>query len=145
MVVLRLMQACLLVTCCFVLLQVYQFFGDAFRHFIASTPMPGCATTTPALANTYTPRHPSYDGRLLFMEHCGACHKNNSLSGLQGAAARWSSEDMLKRWIRNWPDAVATGDAYAKAVAASSPAAQPNFTHLSEEEMTAIVDYLKTL
>lgn len=87
------------------------------------------------------------DGRALFNANCASCHKmDKDLTGpaLQGVVDRWSSKDLLKLWIRNWPAAVATGDPYATKMKDWSPAAMTLFPNLSTEELDALIDYMAT-
>jgi cytochrome c551/c552 len=87
------------------------------------------------------------DGRALFNANCASCHKmDKDLTGpaLQGVTDRWSSNDLLKLWIKNWPAAVATGDAYAVKMKDWSPAAMTLFPNLSNEELDALIDYMAT-
>ena len=87
------------------------------------------------------------DGKALFNANCASCHKmDKDLTGpaLQGVGERWSSPDLLKTWIKNWPAAVATGDAYATKMKDWSPAAMNLFPNLSDEELNAITTYITT-
>ena len=64
------------------------------------------------------------DGQTLFTSNCASCHAiNKTLTGpaLANVESRWPSKDLLHLWIKNWNKAVATGDAYAKQMAASAP------------------------
>ncbi|HSK12651.1 MAG TPA: c-type cytochrome [Phnomibacter sp.] len=87
------------------------------------------------------------DGKALFNANCASCHKmDKDLTGpaLMGVTERWSSTDLLKTWIRNWPAAVATGDPYAAKMKDWSPAAMNLFPNLSEEELDALINYMAT-
>jgi len=56
------------------------------------------------------------DGKALFNANCASCHKmDHNLTGpaLQGVHDRWGDDKMLHMWVKNWPQAVATGNAYA--------------------------------
>ena len=84
------------------------------------------------------------DGKGLFMSNCSACHgtvKDATGPALAGADARWPSADLLHKWVRNWEDAVATGDAYAAKMAASRPTQMNKFGQLKDEEIDAIIKY----
>lgn len=86
------------------------------------------------------------DGKALFNANCASCHKmDKDLTGpaLQGVTERWSSRDLLKKWIKNWPDAVATGDAYAVKIKDWSPAAMTSFAALPDADIEAIVTYIE--
>lgn len=86
------------------------------------------------------------DGKALFNANCASCHKiDKDLTGpaLQGIEDRWSSKDLLKTWIKNWPDAVKTGDAYAVKMKDWSPAAMTSFTSLQDADIEAILTYIR--
>lgn len=85
------------------------------------------------------------DGRALFNANCASCHKmDKDLTGpaLKGVVDRWSSVDLLKLWIRNWPAAVATGDKHAVEMKNWSPAAMSLFPNLTDAELDALIDYM---
>ncbi len=87
------------------------------------------------------------DGKALFNANCASCHKmDKDLTGpaLMGVGDRWSSPELLKTWIKNWPAAVATGDPYAAKMKDWSPAAMNLFPNLSDAEMDALVTYITT-
>lgn len=87
------------------------------------------------------------DGKALFNANCASCHKmDKDLTGpaLQGVGDRWSSPELLKLWIKNWPAAVATGDAYAAKMQDWSPAAMNLFPNLTDPELDAILTYITT-
>lgn len=87
------------------------------------------------------------DGKALFNANCASCHKmDKDLTGpaLMGVTDRWSSKDLLKTWIKNWPAAVATGDPYAVKMKDWSPAAMNLFPNLSDAELDALVTYVET-
>ncbi|WP_416439395.1 c-type cytochrome [Phnomibacter sp. MR] len=86
------------------------------------------------------------DGKALFNANCASCHKiDKDLTGpaLQGIEDRWPSKDLLKTWIKNWPDAVKTGDAYAVKIKDWSPAAMTSFTSLQDADIEAILTYIR--
>jgi len=86
------------------------------------------------------------DGKALFNANCASCHKiDKDLTGpaLQGIEDRWPSKDLLKTWIKNWPDAVKTGDAYALKIKDWSPAAMTSFTSLQDADIEAILTYIR--
>ncbi len=87
------------------------------------------------------------DGKALFNANCASCHKmDKDLTGpaLQGVTDRWSSTDLLKVWIKNWNQAVATGDPYAVKMKDWSPSAMNVFPNLSDAELDALVNYMAT-
>lgn len=86
------------------------------------------------------------DGKALFNANCASCHKiDKDLTGpaLQGVEDRWPSKDLLKLWIKNWPAAVASGDAYATKIKDWSPAAMSQFPNLADADIDAILTYIK--
>ena len=85
------------------------------------------------------------DGKALFNANCASCHKiDKDLTGpaLLGVEDRWPSKELLHLWIKNWPAAVATGDAYATKIKDWSPAAMNQFPNLSEADVDAILGYI---
>ncbi len=87
------------------------------------------------------------DGKALFSANCASCHKmDKDLTGpaLMGVTERWSSTDLLKKWIKNWPSAVATGDPYAAKIKDWSPSAMNLFPNLTDGELDALVSYMAT-
>ena len=87
------------------------------------------------------------DGKALFSANCASCHKmDKDLTGpaLLGVAERWSSTDLLKKWIKNWPSAVATGDPYAVKMKDWSPTAMNLFPNLSDTDLDALIGYMAT-
>lgn len=86
------------------------------------------------------------DGKALFNANCASCHKiDKDLTGpaLMGVESRWPSKDLLKTWIKNWPDAVKTGDAYALKIKDWSPTAMTQFPSLQDAEVEAILTYIR--
>jgi cytochrome c551/c552 len=84
------------------------------------------------------------DGQALFNQNCASCHHlTKTLTGppLGGVEGRWPSKDLLRLWIKNWNKAVATGDAYAKQMAASTPNVMNTFENLGDAEIDAIIAY----
>ncbi|MES2647404.1 MAG: c-type cytochrome [Bacteroidota bacterium] len=85
------------------------------------------------------------DGKALFNANCASCHKmDKDLTGpaLLGVEDRWASKELLQLWIKNWPAAVATGDAYAAKIKDWSPAAMNQFPNLSDADVDAILGYI---
>jgi mono/diheme cytochrome c family protein len=84
------------------------------------------------------------DGKALFMSNCSSCHGTDKAAtgpALAGADARMPSADLLHTWVRNWEDAVATGDPYAVKIAAYAPSVMNKFPKLKDEEIDAIIKY----
>jgi cytochrome c551/c552 len=95
----------------------------------------------------FTGQGKAQDGKALFSANCASCHKmDKDLTGpaLMGVTERWSSKDLLKTWIKNWPAAVATGDPYAVKMKDWSPAAMNLFPNLSDAELDALITYMAT-
>ncbi len=86
------------------------------------------------------------DGKALFNANCASCHKmDKDLTGpaLLGVEERWPSKELLKTWVKNWPAAVSSGDAYAAKIKEWSPAAMSQFPNLTDPELDAILTYIK--
>jgi len=87
------------------------------------------------------------DGEKLFKQNCAACHLPTDKTvlgpGLKGITERAPSEQWIIDWIKN-PDAlIASGDAYANEIKEFSPTAMAPFGYLSDEEIVAIIEYVK--
>ena len=84
----------------------------------------------------------------LFASKCSICHGFNedkigpSLAGVQ---QRWGNDTQkLKSFIKNSQSVIASGDPYAVALYAKwNQSAMPSFPDLSEDELNALVEYLK--
>ena len=86
------------------------------------------------------------DGKALFNTNCASCHKmDQNLTGpaLMGVHDRWGDDKMLHMWVKNWPSAVATGNAYAVKIKDWAPSAMTVFSALSDAEVDAILGYIK--
>jgi mono/diheme cytochrome c family protein len=86
------------------------------------------------------------DGKALFNANCASCHKmDKDLTGpaLQGVHERWGDDKMLHMWVKNWPQAVATGNAYAVKIKDWAPSAMTVFSALTDAEVDAILKYIK--
>jgi cytochrome c551/c552 len=116
----------------------------SIRRFTHHLRLSGLIAITLLLSTAYTQ---AQDGKALFTANCASCHKmDKDLTGpaLMNVTERWSSNDLLKLWIKNWPAAVATGDAYAVKMKDWSPAAMNLFPNLSDGELDAIINYMAT-
>lgn len=88
------------------------------------------------------------DGQKLFEVNCAACHhptKNSTGPALQGVKAEWeanATDTDIYEWVKNWENAVASGDAYAAARAALRPDKMSKFGFLSNEDIDAIFEYV---
>lgn len=84
-------------------------------------------------------------GKALFSSQCASCHAIKTKvvgPALMDVESRWPSTDLLKKWIVNWEDAVATGDAYATGMAAFSPTVMQKFPNLKDADLTNILAYI---
>jgi len=87
------------------------------------------------------------DGEKLFKQNCATCHVATEKTvigpGLKGITDRAPSEEWIVKWVKN-PDAlIASGDAYANEIKEFSPTAMTAFGYLADEEIIAIIDYVK--
>jgi mono/diheme cytochrome c family protein len=88
------------------------------------------------------------DGQKLFKQNCASCHSITQTKlvgpGLQGVTDRWPDRDKLRAWIRNAPEFLKTGDAYANRLFEEyNKSLMTPFPHLSDEEIDAIVGYIE--
>ena len=88
------------------------------------------------------------DGEALFNQNCASCHdplKKKTGPALQGAKQRWADNAVktdIYTWVNDWDAAVATGDAYAKAMAASEASKMTKFPLLKKDDIDAILAYV---
>lgn len=90
----------------------------------------------------------SANGEELFKTNCATCHKpleNSTGPKLQGVRQKWADggakEGEIFQWVHDWQVAAAQ-DPYANSVANSRPAAMSKFPTLTDEDITAILDYV---
>lgn len=87
------------------------------------------------------------DGEKLFKTNCSACHviteKKLIGPGLAGVESRWEDKDLLYKWIKNSSEVLAGGDAYANTLFESYNKSPMPAQALSDEQITAILDYIK--
>ncbi len=88
------------------------------------------------------------DGAKLFKQNCAVCHSlgTNKLTGpgLAGIASRAPGDAWLMKWIKNNNEVIKSGDAYATKILAENNGAQMTvFADLKDEELKAIVAYIK--
>ena len=89
------------------------------------------------------------EGKALFQTNCASCHAiNKDLTGpaLAGVESRgpWGDRKKLYAWIHN-PSAFAKSDTYAADLLKKySPVVMTAFPQLTEKEIDAILDYIKT-
>jgi mono/diheme cytochrome c family protein len=85
------------------------------------------------------------DGKALFKANCASCHAlNKDLTGpaLAGVESRWPNKALLVTWIKNWNNAVKTGDPYAVKMKDWSAAAMNQFDNLPDKDVEAILGYI---
>ncbi len=90
------------------------------------------------------------DGEKLFKQNCSACHKLDDKKltgpGLKGVFDRvpQPAEEWLYKWIKNNEELRKSGDAYANKIFNDyGKVAMSSFTHLSDEELKAIIATIK--
>jgi mono/diheme cytochrome c family protein len=88
------------------------------------------------------------DGAKLFKQNCAVCHSlgDNKITGpgLKGVAARVPADPWLFNWIKNNKEVIKSGDAYAKKILAEyNGADMSTFTHLTDDEINALVAFVK--
>lgn len=88
------------------------------------------------------------DGAKIFKQNCAVCHSlgSNTLTGpgLAGIADRIPSDEWLGKWIKNNKAVTASGDAYAKKLMAEFGGADMSlFTDMSDEDLAALIEYIK--
>lgn len=88
------------------------------------------------------------EGESLFKAKCATCHqvfKDMTGPKLYEVRKKWeeggAKEGSVIQWVQNWQKAVAM-DPYAKTVSTWSPTAMSVFADLSDEQVTAIFDYV---
>ncbi len=89
------------------------------------------------------------DGGTVFKQNCAVCHSlgDNKITGpgLKGIADRAPKGDWLHNWIKNNNKVIASGDAHAAQLVAANGGtdAMSEFEFLSDEEITAVIEYIK--
>lgn len=90
------------------------------------------------------------DGEKLFKSNCGACHRVDDKAltgpGLAGVFDRvpQPADEWLLKWVKNSTAVIESGDAYAVALFNEyNKVPMTNFEFLSDEEVVAILDYVK--
>jgi mono/diheme cytochrome c family protein len=88
------------------------------------------------------------DGQKLFKQNCASCHGITQAKlvgpGLQGVSDRWPDKGKLRAWIRNAPEFLKTGDAYANRLFEEyNKALMSPFPQLTDEEIDAILGYIE--
>jgi cytochrome c2 len=88
------------------------------------------------------------DGQKLFKANCASCHTITDAKlvgpGLRGVRDRWPDETKLYSWIRNAPEFLKTGDAYANRLFEEyNKSLMSPFPNLSDEDIAAILHYVE--
>ncbi len=90
------------------------------------------------------------DGKNLFKQNCSACHKvdaNVIGPALKGVKAKWvdaGEEANLVKWVQNAPELYNSGESeLAKAIWDFSPSEMTPMTHLTEDQVNQIFDYVE--
>ncbi len=85
-------------------------------------------------------------GRKVFKANCASCHKVTDEKfigpGLAGVQDRWPSKELLYTWIKNWKDAVATGDPYAIQIQDYDASEMTAPIAVSDADIDAILAYV---
>ena len=87
------------------------------------------------------------DGKKLFKSNCSSCHAASTAKlvgpGLQDVTKRWTDKSKLYAWIKNSPEFLKTGDAYAnKLYEDYNKSPMSIFPDLKDEEIDAIIAYV---
>jgi cytochrome c551/c552 len=86
------------------------------------------------------------DGKALFSTNCASCHSvtsNSTGPPLIDVDTRWPERDKLFEWIRNNAALRSTGYEYAVTMAVSRPTEMQLFPNLKDQEIEAILAYIK--
>lgn len=135
----HILQGFLLFLFAVVLFFSFRFFASIKTEQASLTPAPAPVLKTRI---NYSPE--ALRGKTLFQQNCASCHalfKDLTGPGLAGVRQRWSSEELLILWIRNWSQAVKSGDPYAIKIKDWSAASMMTFS-LSDEEVRAVLAYI---
>lgn len=88
------------------------------------------------------------DGKKLFKANCSSCHSITDQKlvgpGLKGVQSRWPDKDKLYAWVKNSPEFLKTGDAYANQLFEQyNKSPMTPFPDLSNEQIDAILKYVE--
>jgi cytochrome c2 len=88
------------------------------------------------------------DGEKLFKQNCATCHLATDktligpgLAGIEDRAP--GGAEWVIKWVQDPDGLIASGDAYANEIKEFSPTAMTAFGFLSDDEILAILDYVK--
>ncbi len=86
-------------------------------------------------------------GQVLFTQNCTSCHqiKTDGIGPKLSGITSITSPAWVKKFVKNSQDVIAAGDERATQVFLKyKKAIMPSYSHLSEAELDAIIDYLAT-
>ncbi|MFN8395253.1 MAG: cytochrome c [Bacteroidia bacterium] len=86
-----------------------------------------------------------FQGKILFETSCQRCHRlDHAHNNLKNLRDRMPKGDWLKRFIRNAPQVIRDGDAYAQKIwEESSMATMDSFPNLTDREIAEMVMYIE--
>jgi mono/diheme cytochrome c family protein len=86
-------------------------------------------------------------GKTVFTSKCASCHAMQSKvvgPPLEGVVALWEDQDMLKRWIRNYQDAVDAGYPRAKEILPYASTQMQQFgSTITDVEIENVIAYIR--
>ena len=92
-------------------------------------------------------RNANGNGKMLFQDNCASCHsiiKDLTGPALAGVEDRIKNKKLLYAWIRNSQAVLKTGNPYFKdLVKKYDNVTMTSFPNLSDDEIAAILDYIK--
>ncbi|MTB49551.1 cytochrome c [Lewinella sp. W8] len=120
-------------------------------HFWADTPAPPLAPEARTVATVMPPSPEILAGKSLWRENgCGACHDQGMRDraigpALGGVGVRWERfpREDLYRWVRNSGALIAEEHPRAVAVWQEYKSTMPNYLHLSDQDVAAILAYVE--
>jgi|ADGO01.1.fsa_nt_gi Cytochrome c. len=88
------------------------------------------------------------NGKALFQENCARCHNlTKDMVGpkMEGIQDRVPDRELLKAWIKNSTDVIASGNEYFNDLFKRyNNTPMPPFTHFTDADLEALVDYITT-
>ena len=87
------------------------------------------------------------DGEKLFKQNCATCHRIDDKKmvgpGLAGIEERAPSVEWIIKWVKGPAAMIASGDEYANSIKDVDPSMMTDFGYLEDEQILAILDYVK--
>ena len=87
------------------------------------------------------------DGEKLFKRNCATCHRIDDKKmvgpGLAGIEERAPSVEWIIKWVKGPAAMIASGDEYANSIKDVDPSMMTDFGYLEDEQILAILDYVK--